>query len=110
MTAKATIAVGATGLSQAILLGGKRICGVIMPAAWTAANLTFQGSVDGTTFFDMYDEAGAEISITAAASRYIGCDALALELSGVEYLKVRSGTTGTPVNQAAAREVLLALE
>jgi hypothetical protein len=65
--------------------------------------------LDGSTFNNVHDEAGAEISVTVAASRFIGLDAAALELSGVEYLKVRSGTSGAPVNQGGERAILLAI-
>jgi len=108
LAAKAVIANGAS-LSGSVRIGGHRIVAIEMPAGWTAAALTFQGSLDGDTFNNFYDEAGAEISITVAASRFIGLDAAALELSGVEYLKVRSGTSGAPVNQGAERTILLAI-
>ncbi|NTU77322.1 MAG: hypothetical protein HGA90_05865, partial [Alphaproteobacteria bacterium] len=42
----ATIASG-TSLSDAQNLGGLRLFGLVMPAAWTTANLTFQASFDG---------------------------------------------------------------
>jgi hypothetical protein len=105
---KATIASGAA-LSGVVNVDGRRISGIIMPSAWTAAALTFQVSADGVVYNDLYDEAGAEYSITVAASRYIGVDAGALELSAVDFIKVRSGTTGTPVNQGAAREIIFVL-
>jgi hypothetical protein len=106
--AKATIANG-TSLSPAVGIQDKRIAAIITPAAWTAANLTFQGSHDGTLFNDIFDEAGAELSVTATAAKYIGIDASAMELSGMAFIKVRSGTTGTPVNQGAARDIILVL-
>jgi len=106
MAIHANIASG-EALSGAIQLHGYRVSGIQMPSSWTTAALTFQGSVDGVTFNDIYDEAGVEFSVAAAASIYIGLDAGALELSDIPYLKVRSGTTGTPVNQGAAREIKL---
>jgi hypothetical protein len=103
---RVTIAASAA-LSAIAEIGDNRIAAIVMPATWTTANLTFQASIDGTDFFDVYDEAGAEYSVTAGASRYIGLDAGALELSAINYIKVRSGTTGSPVNQGAAREIIL---
>ena len=41
-----TIASGAS-LSAATDLGPYRVFAVVMPASWTTANLTFQGSSDG---------------------------------------------------------------
>ena len=45
---------GGTSLSSGLNLGGRVLTGVFMPASWTAANLTFQASYDGVTFYDMY--------------------------------------------------------
>lgn len=103
----AVVASGAS-LSGAVTLGGYRLAGVVMPADWTAANLTFQGSHDGTTYWNVYDDAGSEVSVTAAEDRDIGIRAnVALALAPWRFLKVRSGTSGTPVNQAADRTLTL---
>jgi hypothetical protein len=88
-------------LSNAAKLNGATLLGIEMPAAWTAAGLTFQHSIDGTNFFDLYDAAGAGIAMTVVASHYVAPSFLAWQ--GVIYLKVRSGTSGTPVNQGAER-------
>ncbi len=98
--ATATIANGAS-LSGAIYLGIGTMCAIQMPAAWTAASLSFQGSTDGSTYNDMYDSSGVEITIAASASQYIVLDPSAF--MGFVWVKLRSGTTGTPVNQGAAR-------
>ena len=78
-----------------------------MPAAWTAASLTYQASADGVTYDDMYDGA-TERSLTVAASRYmmqnIG------DWVGIRYLKIRSGTSGSPVNQGGARVITLVVQ
>jgi hypothetical protein len=100
-----TIANGAS-LSSAGDLGGTRLVGIIMPAAWTAAALTFQVSYDGgTTFANLYDEYGLEYTVTADAGRAIKVPALDF-LIGAQ-VKVRSGTSGTPANQGAARDLIL---
>ncbi len=102
--ASAVIANG-TSLAAAVNLGAGRLAGIQMPAAWDAANLTFQVSQDGVTYQNLYDATGAEIVVTAAAARYI---ALNQQLwTGINFLKVRSGTSVTPVNQTAARSVVL---
>lgn len=86
---------------------GTTLSGIFMPAAWTAANLTFRASYDGTNFFDMYDDLGAEFSVTASTSRFIMLDPAAF--AGVNFLVIRSGTASTPVNQGALRTLTLAL-
>jgi len=96
-----TIAEGAS-LSGAIDCTRGRYPGrIVMPAAWTAAALTFQVSDDGTTYRNLYDEYGTEVTVQAAASRDIRLEPA--NWFTARYLKIRSGTSGTPVNQAAAR-------
>ena len=101
----ASIANGAALSSALVLPPAEYICGIVMPAAWTTANLTFQVSEDGSTYNDLYDQDGTEITITAAASRFIVLNTD--NFWGFHYLKVRSGTTGTPINQGAARTITL---
>ena len=103
----ATIASGATGLSAAVdLREYGTLIGISMPGTWVAANLTFQTSADGgTTYQNFYDSVGNEYTVTAAASRNIMINAA--DFLGVRYLKIRSGTSGTPVNQTASRDLIL---
>jgi len=106
-TLPAAIANGAS-LTDALDLGGLRLFGVVMPAAWTAANLTFQTSYDGgATWADVYDVNGNELTATAAASRFIALDPA--NFAAVQRIKVRSGTAATPVAQGAARSLTLVL-
>jgi len=100
-----TIAEGESLSSSVNLGGGLTLVGISMPAAWTAAPLTFQASRYGSTFIDVYDAAGVELQVAAAANRYIVLDP-ALWV-GVWYLKLRSGTSAAPVAQAAARSPIL---
>lgn len=104
-TATATILSGAS-LSDAIDLSGRNLTGILLPATWTTADLTFSVSLDGTTYADLHDAAGEYVAV-AAASVFIGLNIAAL--MGFRYLKVRSGTSGTPVNQAADRSIVLTL-
>lgn len=86
------------------------VCGIYMPSSWTTADLTFQvadtnADGDAGTYVDFYTDDGSEYTVQAAASRYISIDPN--RFAGVAWLKVRSGTTGTPVNQDADRTVKL---
>jgi hypothetical protein len=102
----ATIANGAS-VSGIIDLTTLRMFGLLMdPTAWTAAAITFLGSADGVNFYSVYDSTGAEINWTVAAQTYV-LAANPAEFLGIRYLKVRSGTTATPVNQGAARVVTI---
>lgn len=91
------------------------VVGIIMPAVWTAANITFLAGDprDGgngvvAVFNPVHDDTGVEVTATTAASQFVtfrDSDVMA----GVSYLKVRSGTTATPVVQAAQAVVSLVL-
>ncbi|HWJ72606.1 MAG TPA: hypothetical protein VNX29_05495 [Kaistia sp.] len=106
VTVAATIASGGS-LSGAVDLGTGRLVGLIMPASWTTASISFQASADGANFYDLYDDSieRAIASGSAIASRFI-----ALSLSdwlGVRAIKVRSGSTSAAVNQGASRIITL---
>lgn len=100
----ATIANGAS-LSGAIDLSTQTLLGYVMPAAWTTAGLTFQVSLDGVTYVDLYDNAGTEISHVVGASRFVRVSPA--DWVGIKYVKVRSGTAAAPVNQGASRAITL---
>lgn len=103
----ATIASGAS-MTGAINLNGWRLFGISMPASWTAASLTFQGSFDGgATWQNLYDSSGNEITLTTAASRYVAIDPLLF--LAVPMMKVRSGTASGGVNQAQDSQLSLIL-
>lgn len=108
----ATIGAGAS-LSGAVKLGQKTLVGVGMPSAWTAADITFQASQDGGATFGEFEtadglaaDAVAPFQIhSPAASQFIAFDPT--RFRGVNAIKVRSGTVGTPVNQVAQATLTL---
>ncbi len=107
-TIEVTIANGAS-LSGAAALAGKAVVGILGPAAWTAAAMSFDVSVDGTTFVP-YCSQTAEVSIASAviataAPRFFGLSPA--EWIGFHSVKVRSGLKGSEVNQGAARTLTL---
>jgi hypothetical protein len=101
----ATIANGAS-LSDAVNIAHADLFAIEMPAAWTAASMTFQGSYDGSTYSDLYDDAGTEIAFTVDASRYVLIRTPA-QFFGLKKLKVRSGASASAVNQGGARTINL---
>jgi hypothetical protein len=97
-----------TSLSETVTLGRANLFAIQTPSAWTAAGITFSVSVDGVNFLDLYDQAGNEFTIPASASKHFGgLDVLAM--GSFNYVKLRSGTSASPVNQAAARTLNLIL-
>lgn len=88
-------------LSDAIDLGGGSLVGLILPAGLNSATvITFQISFDGTSYYNVYDEEGTEYQATITLSSYIALKTLQ-NLYGADYVKVRTGTNGTPTTQAA---------
>ena len=86
---------------------GMRLGGIIMPSAWTVAGLSFQVSADGVNFFDLHDKYDSEITVPVVANT-----AYLLDIADwitLPYLKIRSGTSAVPVNQAASRTLTLLL-
>lgn len=86
---------------------GMRLGGLIMPASWTAASLTFQISADGVNFVDLRDKYDNEVTVTVAANMGYLLDLV--DWVTLPYLKIRSGTAAAPVNQLASRTLTLLL-
>jgi hypothetical protein len=96
-----------TALSQELDLGEHSLVGLIMPAGWTAASITFAVAPGpNQAFLPLYDDGGTEVTITVAASRHVTLsDANIAKLRAARFLKIRSGTSGAPVNQGAERQI-----
>lgn len=107
-----TIADGASLSNAFDLTPTNRLVGVELPSGWTTQSITFQVSLDGTTYVSAYDADGNEIVIpSAVASRFYGLSAAQqVALYGARYVKVRSGTTASPQNQAGGDVIKLALD
>jgi len=100
----ATIAYAAS-LSGVIDLGKLTLVGIHMPALWTTANLTFQVSEDGITYDNLFDRFGTEVNYSGAAARFIPIPPS--DWISIRFVKIRSGMSAVPVNQGAARSVIL---
>lgn len=107
-TVTVTVAGGATLSGPSPALAGRAVTGVLTPASWTTAGISFQVSVDGLTFYPLLDPGGAEVTAAAVpASRAVSVDP-SLFL-GWGYLRVRSGTDAAPAAQTAASTLTLVL-
>lgn len=102
----ATIGSGAS-VSGDIDLGLNRLGRIDMPAAWTAGDITFQVSNDNVVWNNLYDKDGVEYNVKTDASRSIIISVS--DTMSIRYLRVRSGTSTTPVSQAASRIITLVL-
>ena len=82
---------------------------IMMPAAWTDAQLTFLASIDGATFSDLFTASGGEL----IANVIPGGTALMLDeakMRGLLYLKFRSGTRAAPIVQEEQRNFIVVVE
>lgn len=101
--AAATIANGVT-TSAAIPTTGLSLVGVQLPAAFTGTTLTFQGSVDGTTYQPVYSTtSGTALSYTVAQGHYVAVDPI--PFYGLAYIKLVSGSS-----EGGARSFSVALK
>lgn len=109
-TKTATIANGES-LSGEVDLEGYTLCALSMPAAWTAADITFAAATaTGGTFNPLLDDAGNEVTSKAAASNVYAQDINMGKLAGVRFIKLRSGTSASAVAQGAERIITLILK
>lgn len=110
--ASVTVSTSTDGLSGAADLMVHRLAAVEMSTAWTDANITFAvASSSGGTYNPLYDDLGNEVTVTGStANRVVAFDSIAGSLAMVRWVKLRSGTNGTPVTQAAARTLNLILK
>ena len=92
-----------------VLMGADTLVGIWMPSSWVTAALTFQVSPDGgATWPELYNDSGSAISITAAAGQFISLVTNSnYTWRGINAIKVRSGTAGSPVVQTSGAVVTL---
>ena len=104
-TATATID-NAASVSGTVDLTGTALLGFVMPAAWTTAALNIEVSPDNATWSSPYDTTPAAVSSIATP---VASAAYAVDMTAMlpwRYIRFRSGTTASPVNQGAARAIV----
>lgn len=106
-------------LSGVLEIGGHDLVAIEMPEAWAGgAVITFQSKanltenqINGSNVEDLdnvYDDTGTEVSITVAANRIVVIGtATKAAIGALRYLRIRSGTSASPVNQNPARDIKL---
>lgn len=96
LTDKVTIATGTT--STGLSMTRNRVpVAILTPAALTGTSMTFQASLDGTNFYDLYN-GSTQYSVTVAASRYIALNPDVFQ--GVAFIRLVSGSS-----EAASRDI-----
>jgi hypothetical protein len=100
---------GVTGISNVIDISTFTVVGLIMPEAWTPAVVTIEASVDGASFYPMYDGMGSTklaFSVPAGAIVGINPDRLRCCTS----IRLLSGDRNALVPQVVPREFGLITE
>lgn len=91
------IPAGATGLSGAVYIGMAEIIGYLVTNHWQAADITLQASPDNVTYGEVLASSdSAAKTLKAAVGNYY---TLATPLRIGPWIKLRSGTSGSAVNQ-----------
>ena len=85
--------------SSAVEILGAKHLGLIIPAAWATAAMTFLVSHNGTDYVALYDDKGAEVTTTVAVSTGIGLATYEASFAPWQFLKLRSGTAASEVAQ-----------
>jgi hypothetical protein len=98
----------ASGQTKSSIIDAEHLSlrGLLMPAAFTGATMTFEVSdkADGT-FIPLVDESGAAVSVTVTQSEGVALDTASRELGAFRFLKLVSGSA-----EAAAREIICILK
>lgn len=80
-----------------------QLVSILVPSNWTTAGLQILGSFDGINSFPVFSVTGGallSVNSTNAAAGTILTFRFD-DLTGLPYIQLQSGTTGSPVNQTA---------
>ena len=78
------------------------LAGIVFPSAFTGSSITFDYSVDGSSWVDVFETDGTEVSYTVSADNVVRVDPSGWAFSSNGYLRVTSSGT-----EAADRKIKL---
>jgi len=80
-----------------------------VPATWGSTFITFQGSVDGSTFANLYSVSGNAfvVTVNSTSGKIIPLDQTVF--SGIKFLQVTSGKIGSEVLQTSPQTIGIGL-
>ncbi len=81
---------------------GMLLCGIEFPAAMTGSNITFDFSMDNSTFIDVKEADGSDTTVTVSAGDIVRLDPSGFAFASNGFLRVTSDG-----NEAADRKVIL---
>ena len=105
----ATVSTSTDGLSDVVDLGGLTLSSIQMATDWTAAGITFKGSASSSAAMGSVYHTTGTVELTYATTPSMTHVLDPAFFSGLRFIQIRSGTSATPVAQAATRSVVLGL-
>ena len=78
------------------------LCGVVFPATMTGTAITFDYSVDGSSWIDVFETDGTEVSYTVSADNVVRVDPSGWAFASNGFIRITSGST-----EAADRKIKL---
>ena len=88
--------------SLGVKLEGMLLCGVQFPAAMTGSSITFDFSLDNSTWVDVKETDGTDVSYTVSAGDVLRVDPSGWAFASNGYIRVSSNGT-----EAADRKIIL---
>jgi hypothetical protein len=89
-------------LSESVSTDGMLLAGIICPATLTGTALTFDFSLDNTTFVDVVETNGTAVSYTVTAGDVVRVDPSGWAFASSGFIKVDTGAA-----EGADREIVL---
>ena len=110
ITVKPAAFIARATMSAAVdLTGAAAIVGLVMPATWTPALVSIQGSPDGTTFYDLHDGTpGIELLFNVSPNSIVMINPNRMRCC--KAVKLRSGTAAAPIMQNLACQFGVVIE
>lgn len=93
-------------VSENVNLGGFRAFGIIVPTT-AGANLTFEVSNDGSTWYDLYKNDNTQMTLAVTDATYIGLGDLISYFAPWQYVRITSdvAASGDEEFQIVARDL-----
>ena len=88
--------------SLTVKTDGMLLSGIIFPASFTGTSVTFDFSLNGTTWHDVVETDGSEVSYTVTAGDALRVDPSGWAFASAGYIRITSNGT-----EAADRQVTL---
>jgi hypothetical protein len=95
-------------MSSSIGISGanQQVVGLILPAAWDPAPITFQWSLDNGFWYDIFDRQGHEQTFVWTANAFVPIQSQ-YGFYSFPYLQIRSGSRAKPIKQTATRQFVI---